>query len=517
MSNGYRIKPVRGAGKGIAAAHLRVSTRLLTMVVGLVTGWLSVNCSHSTPSTLLRRETTRGEIQYTLHAPAAPASQQVILAHGFLRSPQTMDHLAKALAENGIETACIALKRSTPLHGNHVENARDIIALRESLGWQDVTYAGFSAGGLSALLAASEDKTCKKLLLLDPVDHGTLGRDAAKKIRIPTLAILGKPGPGNGLRNATPMLDAIPDCRIIEIAEANHFDFEANPSALLHCLIGSAPAADRTTAVHEKVILRSTRFLIHSNEDQDRMAVIRQAAARQEVIGNRDVACVWISGKTGEVVDFNPKISARRLPPCSTFKIWNALIGFEEKLITDPKEAFYQWDGENRAIAAWNRDLNLREAFQASCVPAFQALARRITEPRMNQWLGKIGYGDQNTRAGIDIFWLPVSGRETIRITAMEQAKLLHQLLSKELPIAASSITKLKNLMEIRKTDRGVLYGKTGSGSLDAPGRGIGWFVGFVESGGDTLIFACQLVGTNASGTDAHHAIEGFLTKHRLL
>ena len=70
--------------------------------------------------------------------------------------------------------------------------------------------------------------------------------------------------------------------------------------------------------------------------------------------------------------------------------------------------------------------------------------------------------------------------------------------------------------MEIRKTERGVLYGKTGSGSLDAPGRGIGWFVGFVESGGDTLIFACQLVGANAAGADARHAVESFFTKNRL-
>ena len=246
------------------------------------------------------------------------------------------------------------------------------------------------------------------------------------------------------------------------------------------------------------------------------LAVIRQAAARQEVIGNRDAACVWISLKTGEVVDFNPKTSARRLPPCSTFKIWNALIGFEEKLITDPKEPFHHWDGESRAIAAWNRDLNLRDAFQASCVPAFQALARRITEPRMNQWLGKISYGDQNTRAGIDSFWLPAPGRETIRISAAEQAELLHQLLREKLPFSRSSIAKLKSLMEIRKTDRGALYGKTGSGVLDAPTRGVGWFAGFVESGGDTLIFACQIVGANASGADARNAVESFLTKHRL-
>jgi pimeloyl-ACP methyl ester carboxylesterase len=172
-----------------------------------------------------------------------------------------MDHLAKALAEDGIETACIKLKRSTPLNGNHDANARDMIALRQALGWKNVTYAGFSAGGLSALIAASEDSACEKLLLLDPVDQVTLGKDAAPKIRIPTLAILGKPGPGNANRNATAMLAAIPGCKTVEIPTATHCDFEAKPSALCHGMTGSKPDASRTAAVHKTLLHESSLFL----------------------------------------------------------------------------------------------------------------------------------------------------------------------------------------------------------------------------------------------------------------
>lgn len=231
------------------------------MALGLVIGVLSASCSHSAPSSLRTRETTRGRIQYTLHSPASPASLHVILAHGFLRSPDTMGHLAKSLADGGIETASIKLKRSTPLNGNHAANARDLIALREALGWKNVIYAGFSAGGLSALIAASEDKACTKLLLFDPVDQGILGRDAAPKVRIPTLAILGKPGPGNANRNATPMLEIIPNHRIHEIPEATHCDFEASPSALCHRLTGSAPDPTRTAAVHKSMLHESLLFL----------------------------------------------------------------------------------------------------------------------------------------------------------------------------------------------------------------------------------------------------------------
>jgi hypothetical protein len=44
------------------------------------------------------------------------------------------------------------MPRSATLNDNHAENARDMIALRESLGSGNVTYAG-----LSALIPASED------------------------------------------------------------------------------------------------------------------------------------------------------------------------------------------------------------------------------------------------------------------------------------------------------------------------------------------------------------------------
>jgi len=219
----------------------------------------STACAHSAPP--LNIETTRGEIGYTRHTPEKPAMQRVILAHGFLRSAETMEHLAKALVADDIETACIALKRSQPWAGNHEENARDMIALREALGWENAIYAGFSAGGLSALIAASEDPACVNLVLLDPVDHKNLGIEAASQVRVPTLAMLGQPGPGNANRNAAAILAAIPGCRIVELPDATHCDFEARPSALCHFLTGSKPDAARTAAVHKGIFSESSRFL----------------------------------------------------------------------------------------------------------------------------------------------------------------------------------------------------------------------------------------------------------------
>ena len=241
--------------KCLGTARRTVSSALAALSLCL----FSTACSHAAPP--LNIGTTRGEIGYTLHSPEKPAKQRMILAHGFLRDAGTMEHLAKALAADGIETACISLKRSKPWAGKHGENARDMVALREALGWNEVAYAGFSAGGLSALIASSQDPACVKLVLLDPVDHKNLGLEAAAKVRVPTLAVLGKPGPGNANRNATTMLAAIPRCRTAELPDASHCDFEAKPSALCHFLTGSKPDASRTAAVHEAIFSESSRFL----------------------------------------------------------------------------------------------------------------------------------------------------------------------------------------------------------------------------------------------------------------
>lgn len=248
----------RHSGPGILPG---ASTRhgLVHVMLSMMCVLFAAACSHAAPP--LSQQTPRGSIQYSLHTPETPGPCHVILAHGFLRSPRTMDHLAKELAEAGIATACIKLKRSNPLNGNHAENARDMIALRQALGWKNVTYAGFSAGGLSALLAAAQDSSCEKLLLLDPVDSAGLGLAAAPNARVPTLAILGKPGAGNAYRNASAMLAAIPNCRVVEIPEAAHCDFEVRPSAACHLFTASVTEQNRTTTVHEIIFAESSHFL----------------------------------------------------------------------------------------------------------------------------------------------------------------------------------------------------------------------------------------------------------------
>ncbi len=226
---------------------------------------------------------------------------------------------------------------------------------------------------------------------------------------------------------------------------------------------------------------------------------------------------VIINCASGNAIRFNPQKASEKLPPCSTFKIWNTLIGFETGAISSPAEAFYRWDGETRSISSWNKDMTLKEAFAASCVPAFQALARKIGPEKMKAWIEKIGYGDRDISAGIDVFWLPAPGRKTILISAEQQAQLMRRLVSGEFAFSDKSCTALKEIMAAKRTDHGILYGKTGTGVCDAGERNVGWYVGYVESHGEKYAFACVVKGRHLMGKDARAIVEAVFEAQELL
>ncbi|WP_225073662.1 penicillin-binding transpeptidase domain-containing protein [Desulfuromonas sp. CSMB_57] len=237
----------------------------------------------------------------------------------------------------------------------------------------------------------------------------------------------------------------------------------------------------------------------------------------EEIFGGLDGALVVIDCSSGHTKTYRPEVADTPLPPCSTFKIVNALIGLETGIIGAPDERFYQWDSVERSIPAWNRDLSLRDAFQVSCVPAFQNLARQIGAEQMRNWIARIGYGNQDISAGIDVFWLPSKGRRTILISPTEQARMVQRIIKGDVAFSRQSLAVLKNLMFIKATDNGRLYGKTGSGTDEYGTFVLGWFVGYVESKGKTYAFACAASGDHVMGKDAGAIVERFFRQAGLL
>jgi pimeloyl-ACP methyl ester carboxylesterase len=160
--------------------------------------------------------------------PGAPAPL-VVLGHGFMRDLSSMRGWAREWATRGTRTIVISFCNSSWFDGAHERNARDMIATARHIepGDAPILYAGFSAGGLSALLAASQDERAVGYLGLDPVDSGGLAA-SVERLRMPALFLYGEPASCNAENNMIPAMPETARRLALRIPYASHCDFE-NP------------------------------------------------------------------------------------------------------------------------------------------------------------------------------------------------------------------------------------------------------------------------------------------------
>jgi len=195
--------------------------------------------------------------------------------------------------------------------------------------------------------------------------------------------------------------------------------------------------------------------------------------------------------QNAQTFQYNLTRNQTAFPAASTFKIPNSLIALETGVIKD-ELALLTWDGIQRALPQWNRDLNLREAFKLSTVWFYQVLARRIGYKQMQKWITTIGYGNQNigTRTDIDQFWL----NGELKITPAEQVTFLRRLYANELPFSERTLTAVKDIMIVEKTPNYTIRAKTGwFGFGDHTVQNIGWYVGYVEKNEKAYFFATNI------------------------
>lgn len=194
---------------------------------------------------------------------------------------------------------------------------------------------------------------------------------------------------------------------------------------------------------------------------------------------------------------FNKALSETRLPPCSTFKVFHALIGLDSGVLDrDDARTLMKWNGKPSSIAAWNHDQTLASAMRHSVVWYFQRVATGIGEERMQRGLDRIGYGNRDISGGLTRFWL----QSSLKISPREQVGLLRALFNGSLPFAAEDIAVVKRDITL-SSGKGLRFmGKTGSGSDDADRGIIGWFVGGVETPHNRWSFAVNIQGPDASG-----------------
>jgi beta-lactamase class D len=169
--------------------------------------------------------------------------------------------------------------------------------------------------------------------------------------------------------------------------------------------------------------------------------------------------------------------------PASTFKIFNSLVALETGVVRDENDTI-RWDGVQRQIAGWNSDQNMRSAIRFSTVWFYQELARRIGTERMQEFLTRTHYGNENLSGGIDRFWLDGG----LRISPRQQVAFLQRLYANDLPFSLHTMETVKNIMILEQTDEYIFRGKTGWATR--PEDETGWFVGYLERGKDVYFFA---------------------------
>ncbi len=173
--------------------------------------------------------------------------------------------------------------------------------------------------------------------------------------------------------------------------------------------------------------------------------------------------------------------------PASTFKIPNSIIALETGIVENDSTIF-KWDGQKRRFKKWEEDLTFKKAFQVSCVPCYQEIARKIGVKRMKSYLKKLSYpGMVFDTLTIDNFWL--EGKS--KISQMQQIDFLERFYFSKLPIKKKTVAIMKDIMQIEKTKEYVLSGKSGWGMRNNINNG--WLVGYLEINNKVYFFATNV------------------------
>ena len=204
---------------------------------------------------------------------------------------------------------------------------------------------------------------------------------------------------------------------------------------------------------------------------------------------------------------YNMDHASTRVPPNSTYKIYDALLGLEFGIIT-PEHSTFTWNGEPCPFESWESDQDLTSAIHNSVNWYFQAIDSQAGFQSVKTFLQTINYGNQNTGTNLNLYWTDFS----LKISPIEQVELLQNFYQNNFHFDRKNIQAVKNALLLSTTSSGSLYGKTGTGRVN--GKDVnGWFVGYIESDNNTYYFATNIQApSNATGSQATEITETILS-----
>ncbi len=195
---------------------------------------------------------------------------------------------------------------------------------------------------------------------------------------------------------------------------------------------------------------------------------------------------------------YHKETASTRVAPVSTYKIYSALLGLEAGLIS-PEESQLAWNGQNYRYDTWNADQTLQTAMQNSVTWYFQTLDQSAGLPAIQNFVRKIGYGNQTVGENLASYW----GDSSLLISPIEQVELLRKFDENQFGFAPQNVEAVKASIRLHTAENATLYGKTGTGEENGQNV-LGWFIGYLEKDGNTYYFAVNIQNEqDADGTAA--------------
>ncbi len=200
---------------------------------------------------------------------------------------------------------------------------------------------------------------------------------------------------------------------------------------------------------------------------------------------------VFYTPRTNSLKIYNKNMVDAQAPPQSTFKIISTLMGLEYGIIID-KNSKMRYNGTKYWLDAWNKDVNLAEAFQFSCVWYYHQLVYSLKKVQVSDFLDKLHYGNKNISQWqgngsnklkeLNGFWLSSS----LKISPREQVQTLANIFEGKTFIKNKNIAILQDIMlQEHRAQGDRIYAKTGSNI-----KGKSWYVGFIKAKSGNTYFA---------------------------
>lgn len=95
---------------------------------------------------------------------------------------------------------------------------------------------------------------------------------------------------------------------------------------------------------------------------------------------------------------YNKELIDEQIPPYSTFKIINSLMGLSQN-ITTSADSKLGYDGKIHWKEEWNKDITFEEAFKESCVWYYEKIMDSLDKEYVQNTLNDLNYGNRDISA----------------------------------------------------------------------------------------------------------------------